>query len=165
MKSTLAASIGIMALLTRGGTVVTADDQVRLAELDAYWAEVSRSVREGDFEGYEATCHEDGVLVSGVRKYSQPLSEALARWKKEFDATKSGLVKANVEFRFAQRIGDDTTAHEKGIFLYSTVDAEGKKSAEHIHFEALLIKRSNKWQILMEYQKSKATLEQWQALK
>ena len=24
----------------------------RLAELDAYWAEVSRSVREGDFEGY-----------------------------------------------------------------------------------------------------------------
>ena len=37
-----------------------------VAELDAYWAEVSRSVREGDFKGYTATTHADGVLVAGT---------------------------------------------------------------------------------------------------
>ena len=60
----------------------------RIKELDAYWAEVSRSVREGDFQGYKATCHEEGVLVSGTNNSSYPLSDALARWKKDFTATK-----------------------------------------------------------------------------
>lgn len=142
-----------------------ADDKVRLAEVDTYWAVVSRAVREGDFEGYKATCHKEGVLVSGSRKNSQPLSDALARWKKDFVATKSGKIKANVEFRFSQRLGDNTTAHETGIFHYSTVDSEGKRKDEFIHFEGLLVKNNGKWKTLMEYQKSKASLEEWNALR
>lgn len=140
-------------------------DAQRFAELDKYWAEVSRSVREGDFEGYKATCHSEGVLVAGTRKNSQPLSVALARWEADFIATKSGKIKANVEFRFSQRIGDESTAHETGIFRYSTVDSEGKSVAEFIHFEGLLVKRQGNWKILMEYQKSKAELKDWQGLK
>lgn len=141
------------------------DDKTRLRELDAYWAEVSRAVREGDFEAYKATCHEQGVLVAGTKKTSQPLREALARWKKEFDATKAGKMKASVTFRFSQRMGDATTAHETGIFLYTATNAEGKRSAEFIHFEGLLVKRKGKWLILMEYQKSKAMEKEWNALK
>ena len=34
----------------------TADETSRLAELDAYWARVSRAVKEGDFELYVSTC-------------------------------------------------------------------------------------------------------------
>ena len=59
-------------------------DAKRLVELDAYWEEITRTVREGDFAGYAATCHPEAVLVSGVRGNSTPLSEALKRWKKEF---------------------------------------------------------------------------------
>ena len=140
------------------------EDNVRLDELDALWAEVSRTVTEGDFEGYKATCHAEGVLVSGVRKQSQPLSEALARWKKEFDATKNGDMEASVEFRFSQRMGDDSTAHETGIFRYSTVDDQGRSKSEYVHFEALLVKRDGAWKVLMEYQKSLATVEQWNLL-
>ena len=151
------------ALGTESGLAV--DDKVTFAELDAYWAEVSRAVREGDFEGYRATCHEDGVLVSGSRQTSQPLSKALARWKRDFVAAKSGKIKANVEFRFSQRFGDSTTAHVTGIFRYSTEDSEGKSKDEYIHFEGLLVKKNGKWKILMEYQKSKAALEEWKALR
>ena len=141
-----------------------ADEKARLAELDAYWAEVSRAVGEGDFEGYKATCHQEGVLVSGTRKTSSPLSKALARWKPEFMDTKAGKIKASVEFRFSQRYGDETTAHDTGIFLYSTVDPDGERKQEYIHFEGLLVKREGRWRILMEYQKSKATREEWDAL-
>ncbi|MDH3583932.1 MAG: hypothetical protein OER86_06935 [Phycisphaerae bacterium] len=140
------------------------DDTGRLKALDAYWAEVSRAVREGDFEGYSATCHAEGVLVSGLSRKSQPLSEALARWKKEFDSTKAGKIEANVEFRFSQRLGDRSTAHETGIFRYSTVDAQGTRKDEFIHFEGLLVKKSGRWKILMEYQKSRAALKDWKAL-
>ena len=145
--------------------VLTANDDTRLDELDAYWAGVSRAVKAGDFEAYKATCHQEGVLVSGSRGNSQPLSKALARWKSEFEATKSGKMKASVEFRFSQRIGDSTTAHESGIFRYSTVDSEGKSLDEYIHFEALLTKKDGRWTILMEYQKSKAEPTEWLALR
>ncbi|MEN9675471.1 MAG: hypothetical protein RIS76_1367 [Verrucomicrobiota bacterium] len=144
---------------------ITAEAPARLAELNAYWKEVSRAVREGDFEGYKATCHDEGVLVSGVNKTSYPLTQALARWKPGFLDTHSGKMKASVEFRFQQRLGDNTTAHETGIFLYSSVDEKGQKKESLVHFEGLLVKKPGGWKILMEYQKGPATKEEWDALK
>jgi ketosteroid isomerase-like protein len=140
-------------------------EQTRLKELDAYWAEVSRAVGAGDLAAYEATCHPEGVLVAGSRKNSSPLADALKRWKKEFDATKSGEMKASVEFIFSQRLGDATTAHETGMFLYSATQADGKQSQEYIHFEGLLVKRDGRWKILMEYQKSQGTRAEYEAMK
>lgn len=140
------------------------EEQSRLAELDAYWGEVSRAVREGDFEGYKATVHKEGILVSGISKKSEPLSEALKRWKQDFENTKAGTKRAIVNFRFTRRLGDATTAHETGIFHYETVDLAGKAVPAYIHFEALLTKKDSQWLILMEYQKSKATLKEWDAL-
>ena len=45
------------------GKIETPNDSLRLAELNNFWAEVSRTVNEGDFEGYKATYHEDAVVV------------------------------------------------------------------------------------------------------
>jgi len=103
-----------------------ADEASRLAELNAYWAKVSRAVKEGDFDLYASTCHKDGVLVTGVKQQCYPLTKALARWKQGFDDTKAGKIKANVEFRFRTRLGDETTAHEMGMFLYTATTAEGE---------------------------------------
>jgi ketosteroid isomerase-like protein len=139
-------------------------ERARLKQLDAYWSEVSRAVAAGDFTAYEATCHPEGVLVSGAKKNSSPLADALKRWKKEFDATKRGAMKASVEFKFSRRLGDATTAHETGIFLYSATGADGKETRDYIHFEALLLKRDGRWKIVMEYQKSKATRAEFEAL-
>lgn len=136
----------------------------RISELDAYWAEVSRAVNEGDFEAYKATCHDEAVLVSGKKKTSYPLSQALARWKQEFDDTKAGRMKASVVFRFAHRYGDARTAHESGVFLY-TQQKEGEEAKpEYIGFEALLVKEGDDWKILMEYQKEIVTKADWDAL-
>ena len=136
----------------------------RLAELNAYWAKVSRAVRTGDFDAYKATCHPEGVLVSGPKKTSYPLTKALAGWKQGFVDTKAGKMRASVDFRFRQRFGDETTAHETGIFLYTATDANEQVTRSFIHFEGLLVKRNGKWKIIMEYQKSKATEEEWKAL-
>lgn len=96
----------------------SANESERLSELDAYCSEVSRAIREGDFEGYKATSHEEGVLVSGAKKTSYALTKAsLAGWKQGMDDTKEGKNHAGVAFRFSQRLGDDTTAYETGIFL------------------------------------------------
>ncbi len=161
MKATLAFALLFPFLLLAQDAV---PERARLKQLDAYWTEVSRAVTAGDFAAYEATCHPDGVLVSGEKKTSSPLADALKRWKKDFDATKSGEMKASVEFKFSQRLGDATTAHETGIFLYSATAADGKETRDYIHFEALLLKRDGRWKIVMEYQKSKATRTEFEAL-
>jgi ketosteroid isomerase-like protein len=132
------------------------------AELDAFWAEVSRTVAEGDFEGYAAAYHEDAILVSGIAGTSYPISQALAGWRQGFLDTRAGTMEASVEFRFTQRLSDETTAHETGIFHYQAVDAEGNPTGQFIHFEALLIRKDG-WKIMMEYQKSVATQEEWNA--
>lgn len=154
----------LLALLLPLSTASADDDAKRLTELDAYWAAVSTAVGSGDFAGYKATCHPDGVLVAGTKKACYPLAQALARWKSEFDATKAGTVKASVDFRFSQRLGDATTAHETGMFLYASTGADGKKNAEYIHLEAMLLKVDGKWLVMMEYQKSKGTKAEWDAL-
>jgi hypothetical protein len=147
---------------------LTPADSIRIAELNQYFAELSRTVREGDFEGYKATYHQDAVCVftTGEKKRSTPIDVQLALWKPGIDDTKAGKTKNNVEFRFSQRIGDTTSAHETGIFYFTSIDKNGKVLATGgVHFEILLVKRNGVWLALMEYQKSKATQEEWDALK
>ncbi len=147
---------------------VASSDAMRIAELDQYWKEVSRTVREGDFEGYKATYHKDAVCVftTGEKKYTNPIDVQLALWKPGFADTKAGKNQDRVEFRFSQRVGDSTSAHETGIFYFTAVDQDGKVlSKRGVHFEMLLVKRNGVWLSLMEYQKTKATQEEWDALK
>lgn len=139
------------------------EESLRLKGLDAYWAEVSRAVSEGDFEGYSATCHPKGTLVWGVGKKAYPISTALAGWKSDFVDTKSGVRKSSVEFRFSQRLGENGAAHETGIFHY-TFKKGDEQADDYINFEALLVKDGT-WKIMMEYQKSYATKEDWDKLK
>ena len=154
----------ILVIGTQDGAA--ADPQLRkVGELDEFWSEVSRSVKEGDFEGYAATCHPQGILVSQSKSTSYPLTKALAGWKQGFLDTRAGKLKAEVQFRFSQRLGDQATAHETGIFRYSTIASSGQKTVSHIHFEALLRKDRDSWRILMEYQKAKATEQEWNSLK
>ncbi|MFT4565886.1 MAG: ketosteroid isomerase-like protein [Saprospiraceae bacterium] len=145
----------------------TPKDSLRLAELDRFWTELARTVSEGDFEGYKAAYHEDAVVVfaSGKRKVSVPITKALASWKQGFNDTKTGKTQGSVEFRFSQRIGDETTAHETGVFMYKSNESNGKVIAKRfMHFEMLFVKHENYWKALMEYQKSDATEEEWESL-
>ena len=145
----------------------TSNDSLRLAELDHFWTELSRTVNEGDFEGYKAAYHDDAVVIfaSGQNKTSLPITKALANWKQGFSDTKAGKTKDSVKFHFSQRIGDETTAHETGIFHFKSSDNNGKILGDYlVHFEMLLVKRKNAWIGLMEYQKSEATKEEWESL-
>lgn len=131
------------------------------AELDTFWAEVSRTVQSGDFDGYSATYHPDAVVIFGDT--TQPISAALAGWKAGFEDTLTGLVEASVQFRFSERRNDATTAHETGIFRYEAVTPSDDGSVQYIHFEALLVERDG-WKMLMEFQRGPASRAEWDAL-
>jgi len=141
------------ALAQDTGTASAGPDRAAiLAELDAYWAEVSRTVAEGDFEGYAATYHDDAVLVSGAGGVSYPITTALSGWKPDFDRTKQGDVSVSVSFQFTERLIGATTAHESGLFRYRMDAPDGDPIDATVHFEALLIKKDGRWLMLMERQ-------------
>lgn len=147
--------------------IQTAQDSTRLAELDQYWDQLAKTVIEGDYEGYGALYHEDAVVVftGGENKTSVPIAKALAGWKQGFLDTKAGKRHDKVEFRMSQRIGDETTAHETGLFLFTSMDRDGNILSKGVtHLEMLLVKKGNEWLAVMEYQKSKGTMEEWEAL-
>ena len=154
----------VLMLLLLGFQTAYGVDDVLPADQDAFWAEVSRSVAEGDFEGYAATYHADAILVSGRSQTSYPISQALGGWKQGFMDTKAEKMKAGVEFRFTQRLNDESTAHETGIFHYWAHVEGGERSDSYIHFEALLVNKQG-WKMMMEYQKAAATVEEWNAAK
>ncbi len=133
-------------------------------QLDAYWAEVTRTVEEGDFDGYAALYHPDAVLVNLGSGNSYPISQALAGWEQGFVDTREGKGTASVSFRFTQRLHDATTAHETGIFRYTYTPQGGEQTVAQVHFNALLVRKDGVWLMLMEYQKQPATAEEWDAL-
>ena len=134
-----------------------------IAELDDYWAELSRTVEVGDFEGYSRLYHPDAVLVSLGSRTSFPIARALEGWEQGFLDTRAGRARASVTFRFTQRLHDETTAHETGIFRYTFEPEDGTPSVVLVHFEGLLVRKGGTWQMVMEYQKQQASEEDWQA--
>lgn len=132
-----------------------------IAELDAFWAHVSRTVESGDFDGYAATYHPDAVVIFGDA--SQSISDALAAWEAGFDDTRTGLLEASVDFRFSERRNDPRTAHETGIFRYAAFSPSDDGSVQYVHFEALLVKKE-RWVMMMEFQRGAASEAEWAAL-
>ena len=142
-------------------------EETRKQELNTFYNNLSKTVAEGDFDGYSKTYHKDAVIIFAFdkNKISLPIKKALAGWKQGFVDTKKGKSISSVEFRFSQRIINETTAHDTGIFVYSTSNSDGSNKVEYpIHFEMLLVKKNNKWLATMEYQKSKANMKEWNVL-
>lgn len=131
-------------------------------ELDAYWAELARTVAGGDFEGYARLYHPDAVIVLDGSA-THPIAVALEGWKQGFDDTRDGRAEAGVAFRFTGRLHDASTAFESGVFRYTLAPEDGDDVVALVHFEALLVKKDGRWLMVMERQKGPATEAEWEA--
>ena len=138
--------------------------QTSTNELNAFWIEAERQVREGDFEAYSNSFHPNAILVNGISKNSIPIKKALDGWEKGFEDTRQKKMKASVEFRFSETLLGTASAYQKGIFHYTSEYIGQSQVSVFIHFEVLLTKSNGIWEILMEYQKDYATIEDWNSL-
>lgn len=134
------------------------------AELNAFWNESERTVREGDFQAYAALYHPDAVLVRSGSGDSVPIGTALTGWREGFEQTARGEAAAELEIRIGTRLASASTSHETGIFRYESRPAVGAPTVALVHFEALVVKVDGSWLWMMEFQKGPATEAQWEAL-
>ncbi len=132
-------------------------------ELDALWAEVARSVATGDADLYLSTDHPDAIFVSTRRGITRTVAEDVEANRAAWNDTRDGRARRSVEFRFTERLNNATSAHEVGIFRYSSTEADGTTRVALIHFEAALVKKDGRWLQLLELQTSDATAAEWDA--
>ena len=133
------------------------------AAIDAeVWAPISASVVNDDIAAMVRLYHPDAILVTetGTRR----IGDALAGWGKDMVANKAKGIKATVEFRFSKRQDDAQTAFEVGIFKYTVKDKAGVSTPRYRRLEALLVKSSGKWLILMERQLEATDEAGWNAV-
>ena len=132
-------------------------------ELDALWADVSRSVATGDADLYLSTYHPDAIFVSSRRGITRTVAEDVEANRAAWNDTRNGRARRSVEFRFTERLNSAISAHEVGIFRYASTEADGTARVALIHFEAALVKKDGVWLQLLELQTSDATEAEWEA--
>jgi len=126
------------------------------------WAVVSSTVARGDAVGMGRTYHPDAVLVNGTR--TATIVETLVRWTDGMAKAKREGGRSTVDFRFARRQDDASTAFEAGIFKLTDFDRAGAATVSFIPFEMLLVKKDGKWLILMERQLAAVDEAAWSKL-
>ncbi len=140
-------------------------------ELDAFWAEVSRTVAEGDFTAMTATYHPDAVHIGAMpgdptsyRIHRLAGSPARERAEEGTAETRAGLKAPGVEFRFSSRVNNAETAHEVGLYHF-WVSRPGEERVDAYGLvDSYLVKRGGRWMILLEIQRYTATRAEWDRL-
>lgn len=126
------------------------------------WTVIIDTVLKDDIVRMGATYTADAVLVTPTG--TQPIKAALDKWGRDMVANKAKGTHATVNFRFTQRLDGETTAFERGVFNYTTIDKDGKRTPGYYPFEELLIKTGGKWRIVMERQFAAVTAADWAKL-
>ncbi len=134
-----------------------------IAELDAFWAEVSRTVAEGDDVGVKATYHPDAVWVRGdpAQISAMPRSEEGSAGSAR---TRAGEQAPGVAFRFSSRLHDSTTAHEVGMVHFWNDVGDEPRRHNYGLLDSYLVKKDGRWMILVEIQRWNLPEADWQAL-
>ena len=126
------------------------------------WKPIIKSVLESDFEAHAACYHPSAVLVMEMDNQSMTGKEWLESIKKDFEKPKDAPQDTYLKFRFDKRIYSSNTAFETGVYSYSAVDKNGIRGTNYTYFECLSVRENGKWQIIMENQKKKATVRDWE---
>jgi hypothetical protein len=148
--------------LTAPGPAIAQTESI-VAELDAFWAGVVKSVVEWSLPAQKATYHPDAVGMYGTADSYTTSSIWAGFAKREADTSAVEALDRRriLEFRFSSRVHDASTAHEVGLYHFW---AEGR---EHYYgtVDSYLVKKDGRWLILVEIQlEPPMTKADWDAL-
>ena len=155
----------LILLLVPIRTVVAQIDS-EVVQLDAFWAELGRSVMEGDLDGLRAVYHPDALDYDWegdsyeIKLMSSSLDEQIDFHK----GTKNGERRIELEWRFSSRIHNSHAAHEVGVARFTQTPRDSVSTSYYAHVEEYLVKKG-KWVSLVSNVRWNATIEEWDDLR
>ncbi|MBL8516552.1 MAG: nuclear transport factor 2 family protein [Betaproteobacteria bacterium] len=123
-----------------------------LKAIDAdVWIPYSKAFAEGKANDYIALHSKSLLRVMGDLKFVDPYEGFTRNMAEMFDSLKKQNVKVSIQFRFTERIANQDTASERGIYEFVMTDAKGKVTRNYSRFHNFLKKEGGKWKIVMDY--------------
>ncbi len=116
------------------------------------WLPFSESYAENSVEKYAALHSADFIRVSGGANSSiSNLENYIAQSRVHFGNNQTEGRKIRIEFRFLERIANDSTASERGIYHYISEDKVGKIWDGYGKFHVIERIENGQWKILVDY--------------
>ncbi|GLX78603.1 hypothetical protein tinsulaeT_19430 [Thalassotalea insulae] len=132
-------------------------------QTDTMYRALIKSVDVNDFDLMAAQYHRDAVLVS--KKKTELISQSFKRWRADGKKIAQSGGKAELRMRFNNRVINDDSAYETGIYHYRKLDKNGKVTFEYyMSFADLNVKVNGNWQIIMERNVEKSTEAEFNTL-
>jgi hypothetical protein len=126
------------------------------------WKPIIKSVLESDYETHAACYHPSAVVVMEMNNQSMTGKQWLENVKIDFAKLKDAPKSTYLKLRFDKRIFSSNTAFETGVYSYSAIDENRIRRTSYTSFESLAVRENGNWQIIMEHQKERVTIKEWE---
>ena len=121
----------------------------RLNEINMVWDKFYRAFDSLDYS-YMADIHSKNLIrISGGRILDY--KTYIDNYKSNFERLKETGEKQRIELRFFERINNDSTSSERGIYKLVVTNNSGVRKSYYGQFHVIMNKQNGKWLISMDY--------------
>lgn len=118
------------------------------------WLPFIKAYTEGKADDYIALHSKNLIRPMGDSRRIDPYDKWAAGTRGMFKSFAERGTKVAIDFRFLERIANDDTASERGIYEFSLTNAKGETQKYYGKFHVILKKEAGRWTILMDYDSS-----------
>ena len=121
-----------------------------LKEINKVWMEFYQAFDSLDYKPMARIHSKNLVRVSGGERILD-YDTYINNYKSSFKKAKEDKILNNISLRFFERINNDSTASERGIYKLTRTEAEGSQQAYYGQFHVIFVKEDGMWRILVDY--------------
>jgi len=130
-----------------------------LKAIDAdVWIPYSKAFEAGNANEYIGLHSTSLIRVMGDLKYVDPYAGFTKNMQDMFANLSKQRAKVSIQFRFTERIANQDSASERGIYEFTLTNAKGVSDKTYSRFHSFLKKEGGKWKIVMDYDNSEKGL-------
>lgn len=131
-------------------SVSTAQSLDHLKAINQVWAKFYQAFETLDYQPMAEIHSKDVVRISGGSRIID-YETYINNYKRQFEANRTNNSTRNISLRFFERLNNDATASERGI--YKLTVNKGKTDEQHYYgqFHVIMKKENGTWKITMDY--------------
>jgi len=139
------------------GFSITANSQTNnnLVEINKVWDQFCLAFESLDYNLMANIHSKKLVRIDGGRNIID-YENYIKNYKTRFQETKSKKETKEISLRFFERISNDSTASERGIYQLTNNKNTSKEKTYYGQFHVILIKENGIWKILIDYDSNEA---------
>ncbi len=121
-----------------------------LKDINKVWAKFYLAFETLDSEPMAEIHSKKLIRISGGKRILDYKSY-ITNYKATFQNSKHNNVTNTIALRFFERINNDSTASERGIYKLTRNKGQNNEKSYYVKFHVLFIKEEGAWKILMDY--------------